>query len=602
MVGGKKDAHSLSYISVLVFVFSPALLPLSEIFLSPAVLKMDTFSFLGRTAWEAFAEPLMTSAGVYEAPDRTYGRSHIPFSPMEKRLHANPNIDVRYGKAMLSNGKDWSWYQVWEDKEAQRRTGRRADMIFVHGTGVHSGTLASHSRRYLDAGFRLIVPDLVSHGYSSGVHVYQRNMSAYTEGLHAVLHDVARRDDALWLEINGDDEDEEESRNGEDLYARDFPSAQRQRRPTKADRRPTFMLGLSFGGSVALSYALDYPLSLREELQGQDEIPIDGIIAVGPILGKNQANLHIPLPLQWLIKGADRWLGAGRVEVLVPHRKVLDKDPKVYKSLVTEDQRSHHGAFRVGHLLCINDSLSRLQAEAHTVRHPVYLQQGGQDRVACHEASINWIRNISSEDKRMAVYPVCQHVIYRKGKTEEEDLAGRLACIEDNLEWMSYRAPGAYGLTKTFSPWSSSASLSITTSSLSTPSRKHSSTFTDGLLGVGGFADQSFSSSSSSLSTPILSGRDDASFSFSGPSEPDMTEVPPSPGVFSFSSPIEARGMEKLEFSKPDFALLDNEAHPLLARAHHTTLPLLNRLCPERAYRPDWILSQVLRPYDIKVQ
>lgn len=499
---------------------------------------------------------------------------------------------------MLPSGKDWSWYQVWEDKEAQRRTGRRADMIFVHGTGVHSGTLASHSRRYLDAGFRLIVPDLVSHGYSSGVHVYQRDMSAYTEGLHAVLHDVARRDDALWMELN-DHEDDEGAEN-RDYFGREHHNegSSTPRRPMKAERKPTFMLGLSFGGSVALMYALDYPLSLREEPRGQDEIPIDGIIAVGPILGQHRANVHIPLPLQWAIRGADLWLGAGRVEVLVPHKKILDKDPKVYKSLVTEDKRSHHGAFRVGHLLCIHEGMERLQAEAGKVRHPVYIQQGGQDRVACHEAAITWTRNISSEDKRMAVYPVCQHVIYRKAKTEEEDLAGRVACIEDNVDWICNRAPGTYGLAKTFSPQSSSASLSLAALSI----RKFSGSPFDGHLGVGSFADQSFSSSSSSgLSTPVSPTRDEFSSSFSSSSEPDMTDIPPSPGPSFPSSPAEAKRSEKLEFSTPNLAQFDHEGHPLLAQAHHTTLPLLNRLCAERSYRPSWVLSQVLRPYDIKV-
>ena len=39
--------------------------------------------------------------------------------------------------------------------------------------------------------------------------------------------------------------------------------------------------------------------------------------------------------------------------------------------------------------------------------------------------------------------------------------------------------------------------------------------------------------------------------------------------------------------------------HPLLAKAHPTTLPLLAKLACERTYRSKWDLSEQLRPYDI---
>lgn len=152
---------------------------------------------LWRTLWQVWIEPFLIFVHLYEPADRTYGRCDVPFSKMELRLHENPDVTVSFYKTMMPNGKDFVWYQVWEDKLAQRSTGRLADMVFCHGTGVHSGTLASHSRRYLDAGYRLIVPDLPSHGYSTGLHVYQARMRGYTDGVRQVIHDVARRDDEL---------------------------------------------------------------------------------------------------------------------------------------------------------------------------------------------------------------------------------------------------------------------------------------------------------------------------------------------------------------------------------------------------------------------
>ncbi len=87
-------------------------------------------------------------------------------------------------------------------------------------------------------------------------------MAGFCSGLHAVLHDVARRDQLNSL----------------------FPTI----RPTKLERRKTFMLGLSFGGLVAFSYALQYPASHRYDSTDIDEIPIDGLIGVGPMVAYNE--------------------------------------------------------------------------------------------------------------------------------------------------------------------------------------------------------------------------------------------------------------------------------------------------------------------------
>lgn len=97
----------------------------------------STLSAVKQTFWEVWGEPALTATGMYEVEDRTYGRYAIPFSPMEQRLHSNPDVTVWFGKALMPNGKDFTWYQVWEDHAAQKRTGRKADILFVHGTGVH---------------------------------------------------------------------------------------------------------------------------------------------------------------------------------------------------------------------------------------------------------------------------------------------------------------------------------------------------------------------------------------------------------------------------------------------------------------------------------
>ncbi len=258
------------------------------------------------------------------------------------------------------------------------------------------------------------MPDLPSHGFSSGLHVYQRNMAGFCEGLHAVLHDVAQRDQA----------------------ASCFPTV----RPTKLERRKTFMLGLSFGGLVAFSYALQYPASYRYDESDTDEIPIDGLVGVGPMVAYNAKFVVVNTALRWLFLVLLFVFGLGRLEAIVPHKKVVDKDPKVYESLVMQDPRSHKGSFRIGHLWCIVKAMEDLRQRAHEIRHPVYIQMGGDDRVADNMAALKWIRETQSQDKRYEVYPICQHVIYKKAKTQHDDLAGRISVIADNVEWMIERS------------------------------------------------------------------------------------------------------------------------------------------------------------------
>lgn len=50
---------------------------------------------------------------------------------MEKRLYEKDDVEVSFHKVMLENGKDWVWYQIWQDPVAMRETGRDADMVFV---------------------------------------------------------------------------------------------------------------------------------------------------------------------------------------------------------------------------------------------------------------------------------------------------------------------------------------------------------------------------------------------------------------------------------------------------------------------------------------
>lgn len=495
---------------------------------------LSFFVALWTMLWEVWIEPLLEFVHLYSPKDRTYGRSEIPFSKMEQRLHENPDVTVTFYKTMMPNGKDFVWYQVWEDKLAMRSTGRIADMVFCHGTGVHSGTLASHSRRYLDAGYRLIVPDLPSHGYSTGRHVYQPTMKGYTDGVYQVIHDVARRDD----ELAG-------------------------KKTPKQSRRRTFLLGLSFGGLVALLYPIYYPTCDRSDTTDMNEIPIDGVIGVGPILHFNPKDVSVSMVQRLLIVLIKAIKGL-RLELYVPHKKAVDKDPKVYKQLVDQDMRSHRGAFRVGHLYCVRNGIADVQEMADKFTVPVYIQHGLQDRVVSAVCSVQWLQKIMSDDISMTVYPVCQHVIYRKAKSEVEDLAGRVSVLEDNVAWMNARCPGSGHIERGVS--FSSGAYSLSSSGAMTPSE----------------AALSSMGQSQNVANTVQSLQD---------------------RLGSIEQKSQSTSVEKPQALSASSSAVTNRLAKGASKGPVTTVQTgpFNET-ERRVYRANWTLSEDLRPYDILLE
>lgn len=110
-------------------------------------------------------------------------------------------------------------------------------------------------------------------------------MSLYTKGLHSILHDVNHKDDCL-LNIG---------------------------RPLKkSERKKTFILGLSFGGLVSVYYGHEYPNSVRDTEGGEDEIPIDGMAVVGPMIGYSKDSIKLHPVVQNIIRSGVSFLQAGR--------------------------------------------------------------------------------------------------------------------------------------------------------------------------------------------------------------------------------------------------------------------------------------------------
>lgn len=94
---------------------------------------------------------------------------------------------------------------------------------------------ASHARFFLDQGIRLIIPDLPSHGRSSGLHTHVKSTQQLPDAIHLVLREVQQK---------------------------------------AQGSRKLFIFGQSMGGYTVVNYAS----------RVQSEVRVDGVIALCPML------------------------------------------------------------------------------------------------------------------------------------------------------------------------------------------------------------------------------------------------------------------------------------------------------------------------------
>jgi len=64
-------------------------------------------------------------------------------------------------------------------------------LLYVHGINDYGGKFGEHAKPFLDQGYRMIIPDMPSHGRSTGLHAYITTMDALADAVHSVLCDVA---------------------------------------------------------------------------------------------------------------------------------------------------------------------------------------------------------------------------------------------------------------------------------------------------------------------------------------------------------------------------------------------------------------------------
>ncbi|ORY91597.1 lysophospholipase [Leucosporidium creatinivorum] len=344
----------------------------------------------------------VTRAGA----DPTFGRSTLPRSPLELAL--TKDHPWREGKVLTGkqDGSEWVSYQVWEPRAGVPL--KDADLLFIHGINDYGGKFATHADLFLDAGYRLLIPDLPSHGRSTGIHCYVPDMEALADAVYAVLSDVLLEDSKLVKSADG----------------------------SFKQRRKIFVAGQSLGGFTAALTCLKYgSLDSAEttELKADDSFKpkISGGCFLCPMLAINPETMPA-YPVQLLARGIASF--AGPLPLASANKGKNSEDPDVEEQF-QRDPQTYHGKLRVGTGLAILSGLIDINKNMEALKIPFIIHHGTGDRVTSYHGSEKLYASASSTDKELKLYEGYEHILLRKGRDEQDDHR-RQTVLKDMLEWL----------------------------------------------------------------------------------------------------------------------------------------------------------------------
>ncbi|BGP39175.1 hypothetical protein JCM10449v2_003113 [Rhodotorula kratochvilovae] len=329
--------------------------------------------------------------------DPTWGRAALPRGPDEQNIRETHAF--RDGRVYLHGGKkDWVAYQVWEPTKGAPK--READLVFIHGINDFGGKFGMHASKFLDAGYRVIVPDLPGHGRSTGIHVY-------SDAVYEVIKDVALQDSRIVQEAGG----------------------------SYTQTRKVFVAGQSLGGFTAALTCLKYGAPLDTSLPSASSTSFRPTISGGMFLCPMLAISPDSRPSA-LVELVARALAsvAGPFPLAAANKGKNSEDPLV-EEIFNRDPQTYHGRLRIATGLAILQGILSLNAQQAHLRVPFLLCHGTGDRVTSYHGSEELYRLAGSTDKEIKLYPEYQHILLRKGRDDADD-ARRQTVLGDMLDWL----------------------------------------------------------------------------------------------------------------------------------------------------------------------
>lgn len=235
----------------------------------------------------------------------------------------------------------------------------RAVVVIAHGMGEHGRRYRHVVDALTGAGYLVAVPDHLGHGRSGGARMRITRFSQYTDDLARVISE------------------------------------------TGIDGVPTFLIGHSMGGCIALDYALDHPEALAGlVLSGAAIMPGDDLpgplIAVSKLVGK----IAPTLPTLALDSGS------------------ISRDPAVVADYES-DPLVHRGKIpaRLGAEMV--STMQSFPARLPSLRMPVLVMHGSEDTLTNPDGSRLVDELASSTDKTLIIWDGLRHEIFNEPEKDE---------------------------------------------------------------------------------------------------------------------------------------------------------------------------------------
>ncbi|WP_179402604.1 alpha/beta hydrolase [Burkholderia guangdongensis] len=224
----------------------------------------------------------------------------------------------------------------------------RATVALVHGLAEHAGRYAALAARLNAVGIELVSIDLRGHGQSPGKRVWVGRFDEYLDDADALVA-AAARDDA-----------------------------------------PLFLMGHSMGGAIAALYAIE-----RAPRRGR---AFAGVVLSSPALAPGRDVPRWMLALSRFISRVLPTFPAIRIDAAL-----LSRDPVIVDANRT-DPLVHHDAVPARTGAEILDAMARIERGRATLRVPVLVYHGTEDKLTEPDGSRAFGANVGSPDRTLTLY------------------------------------------------------------------------------------------------------------------------------------------------------------------------------------------------------